>query len=336
MEQELISVVIPAYNVASYIERCVESVLAQTYKNVEIIIVDDGSKDNTGEIIGRIAQNNSKVHVIHQMNSGVTKARMAGVEAASGEWIGFVDGDDLIEPDMYERLLNNAHEYNAEISHCGYQMVFPSRVDYYYNTGRTVRQDRQSGLKDLIEGSFIEPGLCNKLFHKTLLHSLFHSGKMDFSIRNMEDLLMNFYLFQQAECSIYEDFCPYHYMVREGSAATSTVNENKLRDPLRVLKKIKAEVAEDPVLLRAVNSRLAGCLINLATRELGNQAELIRPYRDLGKTELRQLLPELLHGSYGKKLKGMSTWAAYMPSSYSMVHKIYARVKGTDRKYEVS
>ena len=336
MEQDLISIIIPAYNIAPYIERCVASVLAQTYKNLEIIVVDDGSKDDTGKIIDQIAQNETQIHVLHQLNSGVTKARMAGVEAATGEWIGFVDGDDIIEPDMYERLLNNAHEYNAEISHCGYQMVFPRRIDYYYNTGRKVRQDRQSGLKDLIEGSFVEPGVCNKLFHRTLFRSLLQNDRIDYSIRNMEDLLMNFYLFQQAECSIYEDFCPYHYMVRKGSAATTAVNENKLRDPLRVIQTIREQVSEDPMLLHAVNKRLAGCLISLSTRELGQQAELIKPYRSQGRKELKKLLPEIMQGHYRKEMKIMSIWAAYTPSTYSLVHKIYSRVKGTDRKYEVS
>ena len=274
--------------------------------------------------------------MVHQENGGVTKARLTGAVAAKGEWVGFVDGDDEIEPDMYERLLQNALQYHADISHCGYQMVFPSRVDYYYNTSRKVRQDRQSGLKDLIEGSFVEPGLWNKLFHKTLFHSLQHSGKLDFSIKNMEDLLMNFYLFEQTECSVYEDFCPYHYIVRKGSAATNSVNENKLRDPLRVFQTIREQVLDDPVLLHAVNKRLTACLIHLSTRELGQQAELVKPYRSQGRKELKKLLPEIMQGPYSRGMKAMSTWAAYLPSSYSLAHKIYARVKGTDRKYEVS
>ena len=115
MELELISVVIPAYNVAPYIERCVESVLDQTYQNVEIIIVDDGSKDGTGEIIDRIALKEPRVRVIHQPNSGVTEARMTGVEAANGEWIGFVDGDDLVERDMYERLISVWREAGVQV-----------------------------------------------------------------------------------------------------------------------------------------------------------------------------------------------------------------------------
>ena len=334
--EDLISIIIPAYNIAPFIERCIESVIAQTYPNIEVIIVDDGSDDGTGDIIDQIAHNKSRITVIHQVNSGVSKARLSGVEVANGEWIGFVDGDDEIEPNMYERLLRNALEYHADISHCGYQMVFPSRIDFYYNTGRLIRQDQQSGLKDLIEGSFVEPGLWNKLFHKSLFQTLFHSGKMDYSIKNMEDLMMNFYLFQTAKMSVFEDWCPYHYMVRKGSAATSKVNEHKLRDPLLVLKTIKTETTDDPQLQTAVNRRIVGILISLSTMRVGDQSKLIKPYRTQARRELRQMLPLIQHGDYSRKMKIMTAWAAVWPESYSFVHTIYARLSGSDRKYEVS
>lgn len=332
---EMISVIVPCYNIAPYIESCVHSILNQTYSNLEILLVDDGSTDGTAAVLDRLAAEDEKVHVIHQENGGVTRARLTGVAAANGEWIGFVDGDDMIEPDMYERLLANAHTYGADISHCGYQMVFPSHVDYYYNTGRLIRQDQRAGLKDLLDGSFIEPGLCNKLFRKSLLQSLFHSEVMDFTVKNTEDLLMNYYLFRQAKSAVYEDFCPYHYMVRENSAATSKLNEQKLRDPLRVLKRIKEDCKDDPVLLRAVNARIAGCLIGLATMPLGDQAELIAPHRSSARRELRALVPELLRGDYSRRTKLLSAWAAAAPASYAAVHKLYARARGTDKKYEV-
>ena len=194
---DLISVVVPVYNIAEYLPESIGSVMNQTYRNIEVIAVDDGSKDDSLEVLTKLSEQDNRLRVLHQENSGVTKARIAGVLAAKGDWIGFVDGDDEIEPDMYERLLRNAHEHCADISHCGYQMVFPSRVDYYYNTGRLAEQDRQTGLQDLIAGSFIEPGLCNKLFHKNLFHSLLHKDLIDQSIRINEDLLMNFYLFLQ-------------------------------------------------------------------------------------------------------------------------------------------
>lgn len=147
--EPLISVIIPAYNIENYIERCMESVCRQTYRNLEIIVVDDGSKDQTGTVIDRMAQKDSRIIPIHKMNEGVSAARNTGLDRARGEYIGFVDGDDFIEENMYEFLLKNAQKYQADISHCGYQMVFPDRIDYYYNTGAIIIQDQRQGVYDL-------------------------------------------------------------------------------------------------------------------------------------------------------------------------------------------
>lgn len=189
---EKISVVVPVFNIEKYVERCAYSILNQTYANLEIIMVDDGSTDGSGKIIDQIVANDSRVKVIHKENGGVTSARMAGIKSATGEWIGFVDGDDEVEPDMFRHLLQNAITYQADISHCGYQMVFPDgRIDYYYNTGVLERQNNMTALKELLSGTRIEPGLWNKLFHKTLFHSLLHDNSMPTDIKINEDLLMN-------------------------------------------------------------------------------------------------------------------------------------------------
>lgn len=333
-----ISIIVPCYNIEKLVASTVKTICNQTYQNLEIILVDDGSKDGTAKILDEQAKKDDRIRVIHKENGGVTSARLAGIRAATGDWIGFVDGDDAIEPDMYERLLRNAHKYNADISHCGYQMVFPSRVDYYYNSGRLAKQDKITGLKDLLSGEFIEPGLWNKLFHKNLFHNLLHDDVMDTSIKINEDLLMNFYLFRQAEQAVFEDFCPYHYMVRTGSAATSMLNESKLRDPLLVQKTIRSELeknSELQSLFPIVDRRIAYQLVNLATMQLGEQADLIAHYRSAARKELRGMLPQILKVADGR-LKAMSAWTAIWPTSYCWVHKFYAHIRGTDRKYEVS
>ena len=204
---DLISVVVPVYNIAEDLPRCLDSILAQNYPSIEIITVDDGSSDPSGKVLDEYAQIHANIRVIHKENGGVTSARLRGVAEASGEWIGFVDGDDEIEPDMYERLLRNALEYDVEISHCGYQMCFPDgRVNYFHNTGILEKQDKATALRELLSGNKIEPGLCNKLFHK----SLFDGLVMPLDIRINEDLLMNFYLFSQVKQTVFDDWCPYH------------------------------------------------------------------------------------------------------------------------------
>lgn len=246
---DLISVIVPAYNVEKEITRCLDSIAAQTYQNIEILAVDDGSSDATAEILDRYSETHKNVRVIHKENGGVTSARLCGVREARGEWIGFVDGDDVIEPDMYERLLKNALEYNAQISHCGYQMRFSDgRIHYFHNTGVLVQHDKIAGIRELLSGAMIEPGLCNKLFHKSLLQNLLSDDKMDTGIKINEDLLMNFYLFREAEQTVFEDFCPYHYIVRATSATRRGLTDHDLWDPLRVkeciLKQIPAELTE--------------------------------------------------------------------------------------------
>ena len=99
---DLISIIIPVYNVAVYLPRCLDSILAQTYKNLEIILVDDGSKDNSGKVCDEYALKDSRIKVIHQKNQGVSVARNAGLRIAKGDYIGFVDSDDYIETNMYE------------------------------------------------------------------------------------------------------------------------------------------------------------------------------------------------------------------------------------------
>lgn len=333
---ELISVIVPCYNIETLVRKTVNSIQNQNYSNLEIILVDDGSEDGTLKVLEQLAVSDNRIKVIHQENGGVTRARLAGIVEAMGEWIGFVDGDDFVEPEMYERLLYNAHQYNADISHCGYQMVFPSRIDYYYNTGRLVQQDKLTGLKDLLDGSFIEPGLCNKLFRKTLFHSLLHDDVMDLSIKINEDLLMNYYLFKEANQAIFEDFCPYHYMVRKGSAATSSINENKLRDPLRVQKILKKNVQSDIVLSSIVDSKIAEILVQLSTMADNSVPLELLSYKVDSQRELRKMVPMILKGTFSTRLKVLSAWAAYAPKTYRTLHQIYMHIKGTDRKYEVS
>ena len=331
MENPLISIIIPAYNIEEYLTRTVDSILSQSYQNLEIILVNDGSTDGTAAVINDYATRDSRIKAIHKENGGVTSARLRGVVEATGEYIGFVDGDDDIAPDMYAKLMENAMAYGADISHCGYQMVFPGgKVDYYYNTGRIVQQDNTKGLWDLIEGGFVEPALWNKLYRRELFEGL--SDWMDTSIRINEDLLMNFYLFRQAKKSVFEDICPYRYILRPGSAATTKLNEHKLRDPMKVTRILLKEAPE--AVMPVVYCKWVRMLIGGAPILRGEQEDLIAPYRKETRKELRRNLGEILR-KCGWKLRIMALWAAVWPWSYGFVHEMYMKVTGLDKKYSL-
>lgn len=336
MKNIIISIIIPAYNISHYIGVCLDSVIQQTWRDLEIIVVDDGSTDHTAQVVEFYAEKDQRIRLIRKKNEGVTSARLTGIRQATGEYIGFVDGDDVIEPNMYERLLINAVNYQADISHCGYQMVFPNRVDYYYNTGSLMKQERAEALKELLSGKRIEPGLWNKLFHKSLFHNLLCDDIMDVTIRNYEDLLMNYYLFKESKYSVFEDWCPYHYVVRKGSAATSKINEHKLLDPIKVVEILMKETEKDEELQSILFQRLLRLQIGLATMPEKESGDVILPYKRKAKLFVKNKLFECLRTQgIDVKLKVIIFWVSIWPWSYEKVHIAYNRITGNDKKYDV-
>lgn len=240
---EKISVIVPTYNNAPWLPQCLDSLLAQTYENLEIIVVDDGSTDGTGAVLEGYCAKFPHIMGIRQENSGVTAARLRGLAEATGEWVGFVDADDVVDPEFYAYLHENAVEYHADISHCGYKELHPDGSLRNHGGSGTVRQqDRYTGLADLLEERLVEPGLCDKLYRRELFSGL--DAWMDSSLRNNEDMLMNFYLFSKSGQSVFQDVCLYSYRTRPGSASRGKLNDHKIFDPIRVRQRILSECDE--------------------------------------------------------------------------------------------
>lgn len=248
MGNERITVVVPAYNNETWLPRCLDSLLGQDYPDMEIVVVNDGSTDGTARVLDDYAGRYPNIQAVHQDNAGVTAARLAGVSQATGAWIGFVDSDDTVDPDMYSHLLSNARKEGADIAHCGHQTLFPDgRIVYVHNTADYRSQDRLTGMRELLDGGQIEGSLCTKLYRRQLFEGL--TQWIDTSIKNGEDYLMNYYLFSRAQKAVYEDICPYHYILRHGSASFRQFNEHSLFDPIRarqhILKNCEPEMEPD-------------------------------------------------------------------------------------------
>lgn len=248
MEGKTISVIVPAYNIAPWISRSLDSLLAQTHQDLEIIVVDDGSADNIREILAAYCEKYSNIRAIHKENGGVTSARLRGVAEATGDWIGFMDGDDYVEPRMYARLLENAVTAGAEISHCGHQILFSDgRIEYVHKSDTVRVQDKRTGLWELLDNREVSLSLCTKLYRRKLFAGI--EEWTDKTIKYNEDLLMNYYLFGKAEKSVFEGVCPYHYILRQDSASCKGISENYIFDPIRVrmilLERCEPEMQED-------------------------------------------------------------------------------------------
>lgn len=331
MKNLLISIIIPAYNIAPFIARCLESLLCQTYQSLEIIVVNDGSNDDTGAIIDTYVKKDSRIIAIHKENGGVSSARMAGINVATGNYIGFVDGDDYVEPEMFERLLKNVEIYEADISHCGYQMVFPDgHIDYYYNTGRKEELNYLQGVCELVRGRFVEPGLWNKLYRRDIVIGFEKSVLWDSSIRINEDLLMNYILFSKAKKSIYEDIPYYHYILRKGSAATTHTSHNKITDPIRVMRLILKDCEKVPEVYGVAVERYLRVLMGTVQQENWKDDAIN------ARHELKEKIWSYLKvQGISKRVLLMAFGVAYMLPVYKCVRKIYNLFTGIDKKYNL-
>ncbi len=316
-----ISVVVPAYNIGQYLSRCLDSLLAQTWENLEVVVVNDGSRDDTAEVLDRYAAKYPNIKAIHKENGGVTSARLRGATEATGDWIGFMDGDDEIEPEMFERLLRNALASDAQISHCGHKVVFPDgRISYVHNSGILKVQDRLTGVRDLLDGGLVESSLCTKLYRRELFEGL--AAWMDPDIKNNEDYLMNYYLFARAEKAVFEDVCPYRYILRHGSASYQAFNEKSLFDPIRVRQKILEDCGEE---LREDARR--ALLRNLLFIYGQLAMNLDRQY-DNYRSRVRALLQEQkpYFGLLSARNKVLAHMVCRAPWSFHLAFRLYVKV----------
>ena len=187
---EKISIIIPIYKVEGYLRKCIKSVLNQTYENLEIILVDDGSPDNCGKIADAFSEMDNRIKVIHQENKGLCAARNAGLAVATGEYIGFIDSDDWILPDMYEYLYNNLKEYDADITACRYFRILKNKKTRANTDGQVKIFNKDQAIHNIVEKFELRTVFWNKLFKKEIFENIkFPEGKV-FEGTNMMHLVL--------------------------------------------------------------------------------------------------------------------------------------------------
>ena len=224
MPKSKISIIVPVYNSEKYLPKCIESILNQTYENIEIILINDGSTDESINVCNRYAQYDKRIIVINKENGGVSSARNRGLDIASGDYIGFVDSDDFIDNKMYERLLATSLEYDADIVECGY-----NRIDEDY------KETKKFPLKDaIIEGNYecsksylakvnTTNFNVNKLYKKFIFDNLRYPN-----LSHSEDYVVNAKAFYKCNRKATISDCYYYYVNRKGSACHQPLSEKRL------------------------------------------------------------------------------------------------------------
>ncbi len=200
-----ISVIVPVYKVEPYLRKCLDSIVNQTYRNLEIILVDDGSPDKCGTICDEYAAKDGRIVVIHKKNGGVSSARNAGLTRATGAWIGWVDPDDWVEPDMYEYLLENAKRYGADIAVCGLYKVYSNRRERF-SVEKARQLDNAQGMEEILENDVLQSYCCDKLWRRELWRGIaFPLGKI------FEDMRITPLIFQRAKKTVLLPEAKYFY-----------------------------------------------------------------------------------------------------------------------------
>ena len=221
MNQPLISIIVPVYNVENYLNTCVQSLINQSYRNIEIILVDDGTLDNSGIMCDHYAQCDKRIKSIHKKNGGLSDARNYGVKIALGEYIGFVDSDDWISTNMYEKLLSNMLANDADISVCERVIVYENELVNTGETGNITVLSKEEALNVLYADQKYMSHVWNKLYKKELFSAIsFPVGK------NYEDIFIMHELFGKANKVVFDDEGLYFYRQRQGSIVNSYSRKN--------------------------------------------------------------------------------------------------------------
>ncbi len=255
-----ISIIVPAYNVEKYISECIESLIKQTWKNIEIIIIDDGSNDHTGSICDEFAIKDNRIIVVHKGNGGVSSARNAGLDLASGDYIGFCDGDDYVDERLYEHLASTIDDTNSDIAVCDYIEYLPhdeNDVVKHDVVDSLITVDVKSALNYVLKRNGYFVSIWNKLFKREVIHKDNHWSYFDTELAIGEDEVWLVNAITQSTSISFSPEALYHWRANMGSATRKDVISERKMSIIRSKERVLAMVIPyGKQLKQLANSRL--------------------------------------------------------------------------------
>lgn len=324
-KEPLISIVIPMYNVAKYLPRCLASVTGQTYKNIEIILVDDGSTDGSGSIADDFAKKDKRAQVIHQKNRGLSAARNAGLKKATGEYIAFIDSDDYVEPEYVEKLYLLASKYDADVATCQFEPFSEEKLKLKKTPvwPQSVMTGRES-VVDMLANA--RPAyIWISLFKRSLFidHGItFPEG------RTYEDVATRFQLQYFASKVAFTNEKLYHYLMRRDSITGVRFSKTRFDDLLFAVESIRSfnekhQVADAGV-VDLFDFKIAFLILNYLARERLSDRSLNKYWKKVIK-RMRKLYP---HVAFPSAKSRIVYTGLYTVAHFRVLYTIMYRLKG--------
>lgn len=234
--QEKVSIIVPIYNVEQWLDECVQSIVKQTYKNIEIILVDDGSTDNSGKICEEWKIRDKRIAVVHKTNGGLSSARNAGLDNCTGDYITFVDSDDYIHSDTIKHMLKDMKDKNVSIVRCAMNKIVNGKVI----DSRDINQEKLFLKQEMLERFFYyQDGFCGSVCDKLFKAEIFKTLRFPEGL-NSEDYFVLFNAYLNTDAMFYNNKCFYNYRIRENSICTTQSITPHTFDKIKISDKIRA------------------------------------------------------------------------------------------------
>lgn len=247
-----VSIIVPVYNIEQYLNICLDSIIGQTYKNLEVLLIDDGSTDGSAQICDRYQEQDVRIKTIHKKNGGAADARNLALDICTGDYITFIDGDDYVAEDFVEQLVAIIEEQKADISICGWNNVEGERIKpFCANTKEVKAYSTVSALEVLLYQEEFDSAMWPKLYKKELFDGIrFPKGNL------YEDIAIIYQLFMRAKKVGYINYAGYFYLLRESGTTLKKFTKNKM-DLIDVVSEMESVILEKyPQLQRAAASRV--------------------------------------------------------------------------------
>ena len=322
MNDPLISVIIPVYKAEGYLERCVGSIRSQTYRNLEIILVDDGSPDESGAMCDKFAQEDSRIIVIHKGNGGLASARNAGFDVMKGEYVACVDSDDDIAPDMIRTLYDLCVTHDAQIACCGIERVNDRGHVNYFNENLKdfLLLNREEAVRELLENYRVTSSMCDKLFHKSIFDGLRLTECVIY-----EDFDVMYRCIHNADRVVYTAKPFYRYYLSQDSIIRSSFNAKQFDLALAAKKRVVFYERKYPAFLDAARVKYLeiGLELLYQSRNTASCAQIRKELDD----DLRQLLRDHPNLPMSMNMKVKALFFKMGTGAFVLFFDIYHRIK---------